>query len=46
MPLDPITIPEMHAAATAIGATARRVNRIGANIDHRVYGYQAPPGFD
>jgi hypothetical protein len=36
----------MHAAATAMDATAGRLGRIGANIDHRVYGYKGPPGFD
>jgi hypothetical protein len=46
MPLEPITISEILAAAREIEATARRVERIGANIDHRAYGYQAPPGFE
>jgi hypothetical protein len=40
-----ISVTEMHSVARDINATARRIEQIGANIDHRLYGLAAPPGF-
>jgi hypothetical protein len=38
MPLDPITIPEMHTVAEEIDASAHRLGLIGENINHEAYG--------
>jgi hypothetical protein len=41
-----ITIEEMHHAARNIDALSKRIERLGANVDHRLYGLPEPPPLD
>jgi hypothetical protein len=41
-----LTIEQMCQVATAIEALANRIELLGCNVDHRMYGLARAPGFD
>jgi hypothetical protein len=41
-----ITIDDMHQVARDIDGLSKRIQRLGANLDHRLYGLTEPPPLD